>query len=89
MPEASLLERAITLGLGALIAVVVLIWKRSDDARYAKSIEDTNVRLFIALEAVTQAMIGVRNAVESQETLNELREEMRKLRDEAERGHPG
>lgn len=36
--EIAILERAITLGIGTFISILVLIWKRSDDHRYSKTI---------------------------------------------------
>jgi hypothetical protein len=81
MIDIPLLREAMTLGLGALIAVITLIWKRADDLRYAKALEDMNRTLLTALDANTRAVLGVQTAVEAQADRRQQEQEMRELRE--------
>jgi hypothetical protein len=57
MIESGLITQIASLGLGAVIAVVVLMWKRSDDARHETYQRETSERLFRVVENNTAAMV--------------------------------
>lgn len=42
--ELSILDRIINLGLGAVLAVIVVAWKRTDDAAHAKLLAEMEAR---------------------------------------------
>lgn len=81
MIDIPLLRELASLGLGALLAGILMVWKRADDSRYAKSIEDMNRALLSALEANTRAMLGVQSTVEAQGLRRQQEDEIRELRD--------
>ena len=40
MPDIGVISDVVGLGVGAVIAIIVLLWKRGDDQRYQKALED-------------------------------------------------
>uniref|UniRef100_A0A6H1ZEL8 Uncharacterized protein n=1 Tax=viral metagenome TaxID=1070528 RepID=A0A6H1ZEL8_9ZZZZ len=79
--EISLLTQIASLGLGAVIAVIVLIWKRTDDQAHAKALEiiilrmdAQSERILKVMEATTIALQSLQRVVESLEMLSKLEE---------------
>ena len=64
MTELNIITQVTSLGLGAVIAVLVLIWKRADDQRYQKYIEDQNKLLIETLRSVALTIQSVENSME-------------------------
>lgn len=70
--EFTILEKISTLGLGAVLAFIVLWWKRHDDAKYAESLKnlvDENLKredkLFEILKQQTETMQSLKSAITS------------------------
>ena len=64
MTDATLIGQIASLGLGAVIAVIVLMWKRGDDLRHDRYIMDMNTRLVSLVENNTQALTNLLRAIE-------------------------
>lgn len=79
MIDLPLIRELATLGLGALIAGIVLVWKRADDARYSKALEDMNKTLLTALTANTTALLGVQSSITAQAARSQQEQEIREL----------
>jgi len=77
--ETSLLELFVSMGVGGVLAGVVLLWKRSDDQRYQKATEQREDRLLTALAANTTAMQKVTSAIEALCTLQHVEERIERL----------
>jgi len=60
--DAALAQLA-TLGIGGVVAVIVLMWKRADDKRYADELRADRDRIQTALEANTTAVIEVNRTI--------------------------
>lgn len=67
------------LGLAAVIAVVVLNWKRNDDQSYADKLRELTNRMMVALEGNTKAMNHMADAVETLCSLQRIEERMAAL----------
>jgi hypothetical protein len=68
-----------SLGLGAVLAIIVLNWKRGDDARYAEAlkalVDEGNRRFDMMLEAFranTEALSQLREAIEGMQDTDRL-----------------
>ena len=73
-----LLERAATLGLGALIAVIVLLWKRADDKEHALQLAKMEERNNKIIEANIKAMQELTIVVHGLVTMSSLVERLEK-----------
>lgn len=74
-----ILTQLTSLGLGAVIAGIVLIWKRADDATNATALKEFIARMEVrddralkAMEAVTIAIQSLQKTVESLAMLSRL-----------------
>ena len=77
-----LITQVSSLGLGAVLAVVVLVWKRADDARYISYVEKTNAQLFKIIEENIETLGNLQKAIEGAVNLTRLEDRLR----EAEEG---
>jgi len=73
--DLGLIREISALGLGAVIAVIVLIWKRIDDQRYAATLAEMNDRLLKVVTDNTSAMNNVARA------LNDLHNHQERMRE--------
>lgn len=69
MPD-SILQWA-NLGLAAVIAVMLLNWKRADDRAYQKTLEELTCRFLAALEANTKAFQAILAVMDLKRVLEE------------------
>ena len=77
--EIGLITQLSSLGLGAVIAVIVLLWKRGDDARYIKSLEDfvtrsetRDERMLKVIESTTLALQALQKTIETLTVMSHL-----------------
>lgn len=63
MAEVEILKLAASLGGGALVAAIVLVWKRADDRRYADALEGMINRQSTIIMANTEAMMRLEAAI--------------------------
>jgi len=79
-------EIAPALGLGAVVVVVLLIWKRIDDQRYAATLAEMNDRLLKVVIDNTSAMNdlsgSLNNLATSIDNLDSRQEQMQKAIEE-------
>ena len=72
----SLLNSLIGLGVGGVLAGLVLQWKRQDDQRYQEELRTLTERMLMALDANTKAMQGMTSAVEALCSLQKMEERL-------------
>ena len=82
MPEAGLLRDISSLGLGAVITVIVIYWKRADDMRYQKALENLTQQSIEVIKVNTSAMNAVEMAVRSMSELIALSAQLKELKKE-------
>lgn len=63
MAELEILKLAASLGGGALMVAIVMVWKRADDQRYARALEEINGQLTAIIQANTMAMTRLEQAI--------------------------
>lgn len=63
--EIELLKLAASLGGGAFVAAVVMVWKRADDRRYADALEGMINRQSAIITANTEAMMRLESAIKT------------------------
>ena len=64
MTDATLIGQIASLGLGAVIAVIVLMWKRGDDLRHDRYMMEMNSRLTLLIENDVTALNNLLRAIE-------------------------
>lgn len=64
-------------GLGAVIALIVLYWKREDDKRHENYMSATNAAILAALTANTAALNGLQKTVETLADFAKLEDRIR------------
>lgn len=74
----TILTQLSSLGLGAVIAILVLIWKRGDDSRHENYLVATNATLIQLVEANTASLQVLQKTVE---TLSAYAQLERRLQD--------
>ncbi len=81
MSDIGLLTQLSSLGLGAVIAIIVLLWKRADDQAHRDELaaiiarmEARDERMLAALESTALALQSLQETVESLSALNRLEE---------------
>lgn len=73
------LQQLISLGVGGVVAAVVLFWKRQDDLRYQQELKQITERSMTVTERATEAMNNVAKAVEELCSLTEMQERLQAL----------
>jgi len=59
-----LIEKFASLGLGALIAIIVLVWKRFDDKAHRKEIYDLSGKMLKSLENNTEVYTCLKKSID-------------------------
>ena len=80
--ETTLLSNLVGLGVGGVLAAVVLVWKRSDDQHYAQGLRELTERSISAQNQTTVAMQQVAGAIEKLCTLQKIEERLQALEKE-------
>lgn len=76
MAELEILKMAASLGGGALMVAVVLLWKRADDQRYARALEAMVERQTQIIQANTTAMTRLEEAIAKLADVSALEERL-------------
>ena len=64
MNELAFVKEFASLGLGAVIAVVVLVWKRNDDKKYETELCNVTNRMIKVIEDITQVNTSLKESVD-------------------------
>jgi uncharacterized protein Yka (UPF0111/DUF47 family) len=70
--EQTLVNNLISLGIGGVVAAIVLLWKRQDDQRYAGELKALTERSLRAQEEATRAMRDLAGTIEKLNALMEI-----------------
>ena len=81
-----LISQVSSLGLGAVLAVVVLVWKRADDLRHISYVEQTNAKLIAIIESNTATLTNLQKTVEALASLARLEDRLREVEREGRQG---
>ena len=74
--QLELINGVASLGLGAVLAVIVLMWKRTDDKRYIERLEAREDRLIGIVDANTTAMRDLKHAIDGLATTASMEERL-------------
>lgn len=72
-----------SMGVGGVLAYVVMKWKREDDKTYQASQAATLDKVLAVVTAVTEALKAVQIQVQTMLTVSKLEEEVRKLKEKS------
>jgi hypothetical protein len=93
--DLDLLSKVAQMGIGVMIAIIVLMWKRADDVKFQNdlrgviaSCNEREDKLIAVLETNTAAMMALKTAVEGFSSMRALEESVRKLQNTVENGRP-
>lgn len=81
-----------SMGVGGVLALVVMRWKRDDDVKYTASLLEVNKRMetrdermLLIIEANTIALRGLQSAVESVASIKKIEERLNDIERRRER----
>jgi hypothetical protein len=74
--DTALLNSLAGLGVGGLLAAIVMNWKRQDDLRYGVELKGLNERMLVVVDGNTKAMLCMTAAVEALCSLQKMEERL-------------
>lgn len=85
MADLEILNIAAGLGIGGVLAVLVIIWKRADDKRYTTTLEEITKRLLDVIASNTKAISENTSAIQAISTLKDVEDRLKAMEERLER----